>query len=116
MMTVDMQTGFALVRSLIDNLEKLAETDHAAVEVKLIQVTSILLERPPAKAGHPARGYGFDKDEAMIMAFRHEHGGSIERSARAHWAGEDEDWIDAKIRRLYRRKREIDGIGQGTDF
>ena len=114
----EMQDGFTIVRSMIDHLEERAEQEPELVRAMLVRVTSLLRAQGPrpVKAGNKPRGLGYDIDEAMIMAFRHEFDGSIEQSARAHWEGEDEDIVDAKIRRLYRHKKEIDDVGQGGDY
>ncbi len=94
------------------------ELDFADARTTLSNVIGALsaYDRPPVKAGNRPRGLGFDLDEAMIMAHRDEYGGSIEKAARAHWDGEREDMVEAKIRRLYRHKKEIDDSGMGGDF
>jgi hypothetical protein len=114
----EMQDGFTLVRSLIDQLESRADREPEFVRARLIKLTAVLRadDRPRARAGAKPRGLGYTFDEALIVAFRHEHGGSIEEAARAHWAGEDEDQVDANIRTLYRHKKEIEDVGEGGDY
>ena len=117
----ELADAFACVRGYLDALEShLADgqEDPAAVRATLVKLAGTVMAhgRPPVKAGNKPRGLGYDKDEAMIMAFVDDYGGSIEMAARAHWDGEDEDLVDAKIRKLYRHKKEIDELGEGVDY
>jgi hypothetical protein len=114
MMDEEIRHSFAYLRTLLDYLEENAEReDPAMLRATLVRTTGALMShgRPPAKAGNKRRGLGYTFDEALIMASLDEYGGSIERAARAHWDGEDEDQVDANIRTLYRHKREIEEDG-----
>lgn len=117
----EIEDAFKIVRGLVDHLEQRftdGQGDLAKLRTTLVKAVGILAahSRPPLKAGNRPRGLGYDVHEALIMASLPDYGGSIEKAARAHWEGEDEDMVDAKIRRLYRHKKEIDDSGMGGDF
>jgi hypothetical protein len=112
----ELRTQFASARMYLDFLQEKLENgteQPADVRATLVRVIGALASygRPPVKAGRQPRGVGYDLDEAMIMASVDEYGGSIERAARAHWHSDTEDMVDAKLRRLYRHKKEIEDLG-----
>jgi len=117
-MEKEIKDAIAVVRSMLDAMEeRLAAGDvdlPQARQILVRMVGSLMSEfRPAPSAGRRPRGLGYDLDEAMIMASVDEYGGSIEKAARAHWQGQDEDMVEAKIRRLYRHKKEIEDTGEG---
>jgi hypothetical protein len=109
-----LQDEFAMARGLIDWLETRVDHEPARVRETLVRVTASLRfhGRPPKKAGNNRRGVGFTFDEALIMVSLPDYENSIEKAARAHWQGLDEDQIDANIRTLYRHKKEIENVGE----
>jgi hypothetical protein len=107
---------FSVARGLIDWLESRAADEPETVRVTIARVVGLLHSHGHTpKAGNKPRGLGYDFDEAQIMASLPSYGESIEKAARAHWEGEDEDVVDAKIRGLYRHKKAIDDAGCGGD-
>jgi hypothetical protein len=109
-----LQDDFAVIRGLIDWLETRVDHEPERVRETLVRITASLRfhGRPPKKAGNKPRGLGLTLDEALIMVSLPDYENSIEKTARAHWQGLDEDRIDANIRRLYRHKKDLEDVGE----
>jgi hypothetical protein len=106
--------AFAVARAALDWLESRTSLEPERVRATLVQINATLWShgRPPKKAGNKPRGLGLTLDEALIMVSLADYESSIEKAARAHWQGLDEDQIDANIRALYRHKKEIEKAGE----
>jgi hypothetical protein len=110
----ELEDGFAIIRGLLDWLENRAEQEPEQVRATLVQVNAALRAhgKPPKKAGNRSRGVGFTFDEASIMARLPDYDNSIEKAARAYWDGMREDQVDAKLRALYRHKKDLEDVGE----
>jgi hypothetical protein len=110
----EMQDMFAVVRGVIDWLESRVEHEPERVRQTLLQVNAILRshKKPRRKVGKRSRGLGFTVDEAFIMTSLPAYDNSIEKAARAHWKGLDEDKVDANLRALYRHKKDLEDVGE----
>jgi len=111
-----------IVRGVIAELEMKALTGNdpelCLGTIKKIIFVASSHGRPKPRRGAPFRGVGYDFDEALIIASLDEHGGSLEKAVRAYWQREDGDWLDESqietiIKRIRKRKREIEAVGGG---
>ncbi len=106
--------AFAVARAALDWLESRTGLEPERVRATLVQVNAALWShgQPRRKTGRKSRGKGFTLDEALIMVSLPDHDNSIEKAARAHWEGLDEDKVDANIRTPYRHKKDMEDVGE----
>jgi hypothetical protein len=122
-MSLDKELAEAIdgVRAMLDRLEERlsrGEADPVEARETLIKVVGALMShgRPPQTSKKPFRGYGYTFDEALIVASLPEHDNSLPAAVRAHYPKHNPEWIESVTKRIRRRRKELQDIGEDVDF